>query len=346
MVSLQQVADLAGVSGATASRVLSGSSHPVAAATRQRVLDAARELDFQPNLLASGLARRRMQAVAVIVHDMMDEYFSEIARGIEDEAYANGYVTLICNTDRDPAKEIHYLRKLRSMQVDAVLFTAGGLRDRAHRTEVVRQLDQIELAGGVIVRLAPVTGGQPDIAYSNTVGLRLAVGHLVGLGHAEIGFVAGPADIATSLERLTAMRRAMRRHDLGLLPELVFDGSFSRAGGEVAAAQFVDAGCPATAMVCANDQAAIGFMRGLRDRGVAVPDRVSVMGYDDIAPCSYIDPPLTTIHVPLYELGARGMQAALAMLDGAPRGEPEELPLRLTIRSSCAPPQKTRRTRP
>lgn len=340
MASLQEVADLAKVSGATASRVLSGSAHPVASATRQRVLDAARALDFQPNLLASGLARRRMQAVAVMVHDMMDEYFSEIARGIEDEAYANGYVTLLCNTDRDPDKEIHYLRKLRSMQVDAVIFTAGGVRDRSHRLEVAKQLTQIESAGGVVVYLAPITGGQPDISYSNAVGLQLAVDHLVELGHNDIAFLAGPQNNATSLERLTATRRAMRRHGLELRPDRVFDGLFSRPGGEAAATQFVDSGCRATAMVCSNDQAAIGFMRGLRGRNVSVPQQVSVIGYDDITPCSYVDPPLTTVHVPLYELGSHGMKRALAMLNGAPRPEPKELPLRLTIRSSCAPPPR------
>jgi LacI family transcriptional regulator len=336
--SLRDVAALASVSTATVSRVLSGSSHPVAASTRQRVLKAVKELDFEPNMLASGLARSRTQVAAVVVHDVMDEYFSEIARGIEDEAYAKGYVTVICNTDRDPDKEVHYLRKLRALRVDAILFAAGGVRNPRHRAEVDRQLGKVEAAGGVIVRLAPYPGGRPDVGYSNRLGLSLAVDHLVELGHGAIAFLAGPPGIATSTDRLSAMRQAMKRHGLALADALIFDGGFSRKGGERAAAEFVAAGLPATAIVAANDQAAIGFMRGLRERDVDVPGAVSVVGYDDIGPSSFVEPPLTTVHVPLHELGVLGMRWALQLLGGASRSTPIELPLELTVRASTAPP--------
>jgi len=342
MSSLEDVAALAMVSTATVSRVLSASSHPVAERTRQKVLEAARVLDFEPNMLARGLARSRTQTVAVMVHDVMDEYFSSIARGIEDEAYANGYVALICNTDRDAQKEVHYLRKLRSMQVDAILFAASGLRDRRHRAEVDRQLVQIEASGGVIVRLAPHESGKPDIGFSNDVGFRLAVDHLVALGHRSIGFLSGPARLTTSHERFSSIRRALKRHDLALADDAVLEGGFSRSCGEDAAATFVAAGCPATAMVGANDQAAIGFARGLRAHGVAVPDDVSVVGFDDISPCTYIEPPLTTVHVPLYELGVRGFRLAVHLLAGGERPKPVYLPLALTIRSSTTRPRRPR----
>lgn len=341
--SLQDVAALAGVSSATASRVLSGSLHPVAAPTRQKVLDATKALDFEPNMLARGLARNRTQTVAVLVHDIMDEYFSEIARGVEDEAYSHGYVALICNTDRDADKELYYLRKLRAMQIDAILFTAGGLRGRTHRRDANRQLTQIEAAGGVIVRLAPHPGGKPDVGYSNRRGLALAVDHLVGLGHRNIGFLAGSPRITTSAERLAAMRLALASHGIELLEATIFDGDFSRAGGEEAAAKFVDADCAATAVVSANDQAAIGFVRGLRSRHVVVPDEVSVVGFDDIAPCAYVEPPLTTVHVPLYEIGVQGMRLAFDLLVGKDRPKPHEFPLELTIRSTTAPPPRHHR---
>lgn len=345
MPSLRDVADLASVSTATASRVLSGSAHPVAESTRQRVLAAAKEIDFEPNMLASGLARSRTQVAAVMVHDMMDEYFSEIARGLEDEAYANGYATLICNTDRDPDKEVLYLRKLRAMHIDAIVFTAGAVTAKAHRVEVDRQLSQIESAGGVIVRLAPHPGGKPDVGYSNRVGLRLAVDHLVQLGHDRLGFLAGPPGITTSTERLAAMRLAMKRHGLVLRHSAIFEGGFSREGGEEAAGRFVDTGLPATAVVAANDHSAIGFLRGLRNRGVCVPADVSVVGYDDIRPCAYVEPPLTTVRVPLYDLGVRGMRLALDLLRGEQRPRPIGLPLELTERASTAAPPSGRRAR-
>lgn len=339
MTSLRQVAAKAGVSVATVSRVLSDSSHPVKASTRERVLAAAAELDFEPNLLASGLARRRIEAVAVIVHDVMDEFFNEIARGIEDEAYANGYVTLICNTDRSADKEVHYLRKLRSMQVDAVIFTAGGLRAPESRAAVEAQLEHLRSAGTAIVRLAPHGGGQPDVGFSNEKGLRLAVDHLVELGHRRFGFVRGPEHVETAAERLDAMRAALGRHHLGLAASDLFDGGFSRDDGESAADRYVDTGCGATAIVCANDQAAIGFMRRVRERGLAVPEDVSVMGYDDIAPCRYVEPPLTTVRVPLYDLGVAGMRQALELLGGSDDVQPVQLPLSLAVRSSTSTPR-------
>jgi LacI family transcriptional regulator len=343
MPSLEDVAALAKVSTATVSRVLSGSSHPVAAPTREKVLEAARALDFEPNMLARGLARSRTRTIAVLVHDVMDEYFSAIARGVEDEAYANSYVTLMCNTDRDPDKELHYLRKLRAMQIDAILFAAGGLRDRRHRSEVDRQLDQIEAAGGVIVRLAPHADGKPDVGFSNDIGFRLAVDHLVELGHRTIGFLRGPARVTTSAERLSSMRRALRRHGIVLSDAAVLEGGFSRDGGEQAAATFVATGCTATAMVGANDQAAIGFVRGLRAHGLGVPADVSVVGFDDISPCKYIEPPLTTVHVPLYELGVLGVRLALFLLAGGDRPPPTSLPLELTVRSSTRSPNASAR---
>lgn len=344
MTSLSDVAELASVSTATASRVLSGSAHPVAERTRQRVLAAARTLDFEPNLLASGLARRRTQIVAVIVHDVMDEYFSEIARGVEDVAYERGYATLICNTDRDSDKEILYLRKLRAMQVDAIVFTAGSVTSRHYREESERQLRQVRAAGGAVVRLAPNPWGPPDVGYSNRVGMALAVDHLAGLGHTRIGYLGGPAGISTSKDRLAAIRLAMRDRGLRLRDEWIFASDFTRTGGERCAAEFVAAGLPTTAFVAANDQAAIGFLRRLRQHSVRVPDDVSIVGYDDIQPCQLVDPPLTTVHVPLYDLGRRGMEHALHLLDTGERVAPERLDLSLAVRASTSAVRATSTT--
>ncbi len=167
-------------------------------------------------MLASGLARSRTQTVAVMVHDVMDEYFSEIARGIEDEAYANGYVTLICNTDRDPDKELHYLRKLRAMQIDAILFAAGGLRDRRHRSEVARQLVQIEAAGGSSCGSPRMRTASPTSASPMTSGCAWPSTTSSSWGTGRSASSRGPAHLTTSTERLSSMRRALRRHGIAL----------------------------------------------------------------------------------------------------------------------------------
>jgi LacI family transcriptional regulator len=338
MTSLADVAELAGVSLATASRVMGSSGYPVAEETRQRVLEAARALDFEPNMLARGLARQRSYTVGVIVHDITDEYFAQIARGIEDHAYAHGLAAFVCNSDRDPDKEMHYVRKLRAMRADAIIFTAGGIHDERYEADLTLQLGHVERAGGVVVRLAPHPSIVPDVGYSNDDGYALAVDHLVGQGHRRIAFVTGPPHLATSRERLDAVTKALRERGLDLAPELIIPGDFTRQGGERAAVALAGRGLPASAVITANDQLAIGLLQGFRTAGVDVPAGVSVVGFDDIPPCAFVYPPLTTVRVPLYDLGSLGMQLVIRLLAGEPRPEPATVPLKLIVRSSTAPP--------
>jgi LacI family transcriptional regulator len=347
-VSLCDVAGSAGVSLATASRVLSNSPHPVAEATRERVLAAAARLDFVPNLVARNLVARTTSTFGVIVHDMTDEYFAVIARGIEDVAYASGLATLICNTDRQPDKELAYIRKLRSMRVDAIVFTGSGLGSslRADGSgqflEVLDpQLRQFESAGGVVVRLAPAPGWAADVIWPTDEGYVAAVDHLHALGHRRIGFVAGPPLLPSSRDRLAAATEALRAAGLGLEASLVFEGDYTREGGIGAARAVLDLAptLRPTALMTANDQLAIGLLAGLRARGVAVPGEMSVVGFDDVPTCAFVEPALTTIRVPLYDVGALGARMAIDRLTGHAR-EQVCLPLELVVRASTAPPPR------
>ena len=196
------------------------------------------------------------------------------------------------------------------MQVDAILFAAGGVRDPA-ASRRGRPPARQGRGGGRGDRPAGATSGRAARRrlLEPASACRFAVDHLVELGHGTIGFLAGPAGIATSTDRLTAMRHAMKRHGLALPDAADLRRRVQpRRAVSSAAAEFVAAGLPATAVVAANDQAAIGFVRGLRARGVDGPGGVSVVGYDDIAPSGFVEPPLTTVHVPLYDLGVRGMR--------------------------------------
>jgi LacI family transcriptional regulator len=338
-VSLADVAARAGVSPATASRVLSNSPHPVADSTRQRVLSAAATLDFVPNLVARNLAVRRTGTFGVIVHDMTDEYFAQIARGIEDVAYAAGRATLICNSDRRPDKELAYVRKLRSMHVDAMVFTGSGLGDDAYQAALQPQLDQFTAAGGVVVRLAPSPGRPADVRWPTGEGYAAAVSHLTALGHRRFGFVCGPDLLPSSHERRAAATAALAAHGLALSTVLV--GDYTRHGGVRAAAALLAGGGRnrPTAVLAANDQLAIGLQAGLRAHGVAVPGDMSVVGFDDVPACTFVEPALTTIRVPLYDVGATGARIAIERLDGN-RPAAVTLGLELVVRASTAPPSR------
>jgi LacI family transcriptional regulator len=336
VTSLTDVAALAGVSVATASRVMGNSSHPVSPGTRERVLAAAKSLDYESNMLARGLVANRSGTVGVVVHDILDEYFAQIVRGIEDVAYAAGYTTLVCNSDRDPEKELNYVRKLRSMCVDALLFTAGGLRDREHQRRLAVQTAKIEAVGRVVVHLAPHPVRKPIVYYATAPAIDELVGHLQGLGHRRFLYVAGAPNIATSHERVGAVLASADAR--GLERPRVLHSDFSRDGGRRAApevAESVRSGV--TAILAANDQTAFGLLEGLRELGLRIPEDVSLAGFGDISACR--DVSLTTVRLPLYDIGAQGMEYALRVLDGGRPKRPKTLPTQLIIRDSTAAPR-------
>ena len=171
MASITEVARLAGVSIATASRVVSESDYPVSAATRERVLDAARTLDYVPNALARGLLKSRVPVVGVIVHDITDPYFAEVVRGVEDAATPAGYLVITCSSERDAERERSYVRLLRSMRAAAVIFAGSGLDDPALNEEMGRHVAAMRADGAAVVHLSPHADGEPEVGVDNAAGI-------------------------------------------------------------------------------------------------------------------------------------------------------------------------------
>jgi LacI family transcriptional regulator len=334
LTSLSDVAARAGVSITTASRVLSGSRHPVAAATRTRVLEVAAELDFEPNLLARGLVMQRTHIVGVLVHDLTDEFYARIVRGIEDVAFDNDFSIVVCQTDRDPDKEIAYVRRLRSQRVDAIIYAGSSAADAAKQTELVEQLRRVEAAGAVLLRLAPHATVEPDVSYSTREGFGLLVDHLVGLGHREFAYVGAPTALNSTKVARYALAQVLARHDIEFVPSRMIPGDGTRAAGEEAAKQLVEAGLPVTAVLAATDHAAAGLVHGFAAHDVDVPGRVSVVGFGDLSLAA--DLGLTTVHVPLQALGDNAMKRAIWILGGGARMGRDNLPLDLVVRATTA----------
>ena len=336
--SLADVARRAEVSVTTASRVLSGSRHPVAAATRARVLAVAAELDFEPNLLARGLVMQRTHIVGVLVHDLADEFCARIVRGIEDVAFHNSFSVVVCNTDRDADKEIACVRRLRSQRVDAIIYAGSSAADATRQTEIVGQLRRAEDAGVVLLRLAPHATVGPDVSYSTREGFGLLVDHLVSLGHREFAYVGAPAALNSTKVARFALDEVLRRHDIEFRAERMITGDGTRAAGFEAAKQLVESGLiegaeAVTAVLAATDHAAAGLVHGLAAHAVDVPGTVSVVGFGDLTLAA--DLGLTTVHVPLEALGDGAMKRAIWILGGGARPGRDNLPLELIVRSSC-----------
>jgi LacI family transcriptional regulator, galactose operon repressor len=309
MASLADISRRAGVSIATASRVLGGSSHPVSEATRSRVLDAAEEIGYRPSELARALVKRTSRIIGVIVGDIVDPYFAEIARGVDDVAAERGHLTMVCNTERRPEAELAHLDVLRDYHAAGVVFAGSGYADGPESERLAAAVEELQERGAAVVALAARDLDCPSVVVDNRAAARDATEHLLALGHRRIAFVEGPAGLHTSAQRLAGFAAAMAA--AGAEP-LRLPGGFESEAGQAAAARLVEAPPLPDAVLAANDEVAIGLLTGLRRAGVDVPGTISVAGIDDTRPARYVD--LTTVSLPLHELGAR---AARMVLDGA-----------------------------
>jgi LacI family transcriptional regulator len=312
--SLSDVARAAGTSVTTASRVLNHARHAVAEETRKRVLRAAQELGFTPNALARALAKRMAQVVGVIVGDITDPYFAEIARGAGDVAGAHGHLTIVCNGDRNLATEQRYFGMLKDHCAAGVVFAGGAFLGMPEGSVLAASVGEIAGTNTRVVCLAERgLEGVATFSVDERAVLSDITRHVIRLGHRSIAFVEGPEGLSTSVLRLQGFQQAMREH--GLDPALRFSGGFGVESGRAAAAAMLATSLP-DAIIAATDETAVGVLLTLRQAGVDVPRQVSVAGVDDSRYSRIMD--LTTVRLPAYELGALGARYVLGLSGSSP----------------------------
>lgn len=329
--TITDVARAAGVSIATVSRVINNAPHAVGQSTRRRVLRAIRDLDFRPNALARNLQRKRTQSLGLIIPDISNPYYAEIARGIEDVASQHGYTLFTCNTDRKVEKMSHYVATLREKQVDGIIIGGGGTWGRQHFAALRDRGVKAVLIGRYGVNL-------PAIRVDNVKGAWEAATHLLQLGHRRIAVLAGPKSSTTTADRLAGYRKAFAEHGLRLPADWCLYGDLRPESGLRATEHLLAARRRPTGILAINDQMAIGAMRALLRRGVEVPQQVSVVGFDNIALASFVTPALTTMALPLYRMGAAATEIMLRLLAGAAQVEEVWFTPELVVRESSAGP--------
>jgi LacI family transcriptional regulator len=336
MATLADVARRAAVSAATASRVINGSSKPVTDELRDRVLRAVEELHYVPNAHAQLLARSDRIAVGVIVHDVSDPYFAEITRGLQRVATEHGRLCIICNSYRDPDRELAYVDLLRAQQVAAIVLTGSGYHDVRFTRLLNAKLRAFERTGGRVAVIGRHKLAGDAVMPGNEEGGYLAGAELFGLGHQRIGVVAGPKVLTTTTDRLAGLRRAAKEFGQTIPPRRVVYADFDRDSGALAAAELLDTNPGMTAIVALNDAMAIGALATLRERDIAVPAAMSVMGFDDMPIAQDVLPPLSTVRLGMPEMGMRAM--ALALGPHSPNPRVEHLPAALVRRASTGKP--------
>jgi LacI family transcriptional regulator len=313
---MKDVASLAGVAVGTVSNVL---NHPdlVRPLTRARVEAAMEELGFIPNGSARQLRAGRSRCLGLVVLDVTNPFFTEVARGVEDYAQAAGYAVILCNSDEADDKERRYLRVLEEQRVRGILITP--VHGRAP------ELRRIRDRGTPVVLLdRPGSAGQCSVAVDDRRGGEIAVSHLLELGHRRIALVNGPVAIRQCADRRRGALRAVERAGLdpaAVLTEVTVPAMNARAGAVAADELLGGAGRKPTAVFCTNDMLALGLLRRLGQAGVAVPGDLAVVGYDDIEFAADAAVPLTSVRQPKYQLGRA---AAELLLDEADRPDEHE----------------------
>lgn len=327
--TLSDVARLAGVSTMTVSRVINGHAK-VAPDTRARVLAAMESLNYQPNLLARGLASGRSRTIGVLTVDTTLYGPRAALRGIEMAARARGYTVTITTLGHPDATAVtEAVTLLRSRSIDGVILLQPLISDEP-------PVDRLTDLPPLVAVQAGAPGDYPLITADQTLGARWATEHLLGLGHRTVWHVAGPDDWYESRERIDGWRQALA--DAGAPEPPLARGDWSAASGYAAAQHLLDEP-EVTAVFVANDQMALGFLHAMHERGLSCPGQVSLVGFDDIPEAEFFSPALTTVRQDFDELGRRSVESLVALIEGG-TVPPVKLMLEpiLMVRASTASP--------
>lgn len=312
--TIRDVAKHAGVSVATVSRILSG-SYPSAPATRSKVMRAVRELDYVANAHARGLAGARPKSVAIVVNSVVSPHYAHVAQGVQDQAVREGRLCIVGTTGGDAERELAMVRLLREEHAEAVILVGNMPIDDAYRERMADYARALAVAGSRLVLCGrPALGEEVPaivVEYDNTGGAHAITSHLLSAGHRRILFLGRRAGYTTPESRIAGYRAALAAHRVAHDPGLEVDSVvMDRREGYRMMRERLEAGPrDFTAVFAGNDLLAAGARAALRERGLRVPDDVSLVGFDDLPPADDID--LTTVHVPHEELGRTAVRLAL-----------------------------------
>jgi LacI family transcriptional regulator len=306
MATIHDVARKAGVAPITVSRVINNSGY-VSEGLRQKVNDAIEELGYVPNVLARSLKSKRTNTIALVFTDITNPYFNILARGVEDAASELGYTVIFCNTDESQEQEDKYIQLLLQKQVDGVLLVPADVssksieRIRKQNTAVVIIDRRIEDAQADIVR-----GDSEGGAYQLTK-------YLIDLGHEQISLLSGPRKVSTSVDRVNGYQRAMSDHGLQANIDYYY-GEYTQKSGHAITKQLFNQNGPPTAIFGGNNLVSIGALAALRQMKIKVPDEVAVVSFDDIPENLSVNPFMTVIAQPPYEIGQEATKILISRI--------------------------------
>ncbi len=318
-VTLLDVAREAGVSLATASRALNGSTRHVRSDLAEKVAAAAERLHYSANAQAQAMATGRSNVVGLILGDVADPYFSSIAAGAIRAAEERGAVVTIGCTFGRPERELDYVSTLRGQRARAAVLVGSRVTDSTLLDRLDAELGSFARGGGRVAMVSQRRLPYDTVAVENRAGARALAERLAGLGYRRFAVLAGPTNLVTARDRLAGFRQGLARSGVELSGDDVVHGPFTRDGGHEAALEVLARSSDVDCVFAVNDVMAVGAMAALRGHGVGLPESMGVAGFDDIATLRDVTPSLTTVRLPLESLGADAVDLVLQPAPAAPR---------------------------
>jgi len=335
VTTIKDVAALAGVSAATASRVLSGNP-ATSAESRERVAAAVLQLDFKPNAQARALRSTHTHTIGLLVSDIRNPFFADLAHAVEQAARGAGYVTLLGNANEQTTQQDRYLDVMISQRVDGIIVAPQGDGSGSIRSLLERGIPTV-----FVDRRIPGID-VPSVTTDSEVGIRQAVAHLVAVGHTRIGYIAGPQDVSTGRERLDAYTRAITSAGLPLDAELIYQGDFQAESGSAGVHALLGLTAPPTAILAADSLMAVGAIATLNRLGVRLGDQVALIAFDDIEWFALLNPALSVVSHSVEDMGRIAVDLLQQVIAGD-RPASVHLPSELIVRASSATGPITRR---
>ena len=311
-VTIEYIARMANVSKATVSRVINNKADGVSKETRARVQQLIDDYGYKPNLMARGVATSHTKIIGLVIPDITNPFFPELVKAIEHHASKSGYTIILCNTDSSAKNEQRCISTLIANRVDGVILDTV----LQEQMPMPYNFEKYGIPCVLIDRRTKAFDYNAGVFVDNEYAFYIAAELLIKHGNRQIVFIKGPDDLSITRERLEGYRSALKQYGIPFDPTMVVGGQFCYEGGYNAIMQLHEQGIAFTAVLASNDIMAIGAMRALRKLGYSIPEDVEVMGCDNITFSGMVDPTLTTLEQPLYELGSKAAEAVLALIEG------------------------------
>jgi len=331
MTNMRKISEMVGVSTATVSRALK-TPEIVLPETREKILKAVEELGYKPNVLAKNFSSGKSLTIVVIVTDITNPFYSRIIKGIEQEAQRLGYSVLLGDTNDDVKREQAYADMLLTNRADGLI--------HLHHRFPFSEKDAARAKNMPMVSVCIPPSGPyqfPHIVIDNFAASREVANHLLALGHTKIAAISGQDEGHVTKDRIGGLKRVLQEHNIPFNEQWYIRSHYSKKGGERAVLELLAQEDKPTAIFCFNDDIAIGAIKAIKSQGLKVPEDISIVGFDNIEFCEYVDPPLTTVDQPAVDMGQRGMQVLYKLMNNEAVDELAEFkPFELLVRKSTA----------